>query len=216
MDYSSVICFFSRLFEGKSPYDCMIAIVQFAGLIALVWYTTETYLMRKQNDRESKAAEKRHIISIRPIISINSTTDNDTSYNDIIKQTQFTIENIGNGPAIDIYVLSFAQGKSICSCLNKVISYIESKGNRKVNDSFTTYSIKDVESILVEKYGEKSLRYFLSIKPLETESEFDIRHIVVFCRDLYGNIYAIQRDLFIKNNKTCKNGDEKCTNIDTS
>lgn len=199
----------------ENCYNYAILSIQFVGVVVVIWYTVETFRMRRQNETAAKAAEERHLTSVRPIISFGNVGDTPQTPISVIDETQFVVHNFGNGAAIDVEVLAFTRGAVICSCFRHGFPYIGVHESRLVNN-FTTANIEDAESGILRKYGEKSCAYFSSLEPLESPCSLPVRHILALYRDIYGNIYVTQRDIFL--NKSghggYANGDEKRVMVD--
>ena len=180
----------------KTCYDYAILFIQLGGVVVLIWYTIETFRMRKQNNEAAKAAEKRHLTSVRPIISFGSVSDSPQAPVSVIGENKFVIHNFGNGAAIDVEVLALTRGAVICSCFRHGFPYIGVHESRLV-DNLTTGNIEDVENGILRKYGEKARAFFSSIEPLESVGNFPVCYLIALYRDIYGNNYVTQRDLFL-------------------
>jgi hypothetical protein len=72
------------------------AVVGFVGLLVLVAYTRETFLLRK-------VAEEQNESTIRPIVRLDFYSTNDKS-TDPTLELVFRLENVGTGPALKVNV----------------------------------------------------------------------------------------------------------------
>jgi hypothetical protein len=72
------------------------AVVGFVGLLVLVVYTRETFLLRK-------VAEEQNESTIRPIVRLDFRSTNDKS-TDPTLELVFRLENVGSGPALKVRV----------------------------------------------------------------------------------------------------------------
>jgi hypothetical protein len=78
-----------------SAATAVAAVVGFVGLLVLVVYTRETFLLRK-------VAEDQNESTIRPIVRLDFHSTNDKSTDPL--ELVFRLENVGSGPALKVSV----------------------------------------------------------------------------------------------------------------
>jgi hypothetical protein len=79
-----------------SSATAVAAVVGFVGLLVLVVYTRETFLLRK-------VAEEQNESTIRPIVRLDFHSTNDASTDPTLGLV-FRLENVGSGPALKVSV----------------------------------------------------------------------------------------------------------------